>query len=124
MEIRRTLSCLSFSVVLCPIRAISTAIVQIHHGLRRFFRRPFANHAKTNSYPLNTRNDAKEEDKWDDTRSSLPFRVIGVFRGLNPRSFAIRAHPCHLSRRRPRRRIRGYTFGCGGAPLGHRRFWG
>src|SRR5437870_11755207 len=36
MEIRRTLSCLSFSLVLCPIRAISTAIVQIHRCLRRF----------------------------------------------------------------------------------------
>src|SRR5438093_13122524 len=43
-------------------------------GLRRFFRQSFANHAKTNNYPLNTRlraslatarqarNDAKEEE--------------------------------------------------------------
>src|SRR5438128_526253 len=54
-----------------------TAIMQIHHGLRRFFRRPFANHAKTNSYPLNTRNDAKEEDKWDDTRLRQGFGVAG-----------------------------------------------
>jgi len=41
---------------------IRTTIMQIHRGLRRFFRQPFANHAKTNSYPRNTRNDAKEEE--------------------------------------------------------------
>src|SRR5207244_7986960 len=89
------------------------AIMQIHRGLRRFFRQPFANHAKTNSYPLNTRlraslatarqarNDAKEEEISGTTpafakasarqaRSSLPFSVIGVFRGLNP---LIISHP-------------------------------
>ena len=111
-----------------------TAIMQIHRGLRRFFRRPLANHAKTNSYPLNTRlraslatarqarNDAKEEEI-DGTTPAYAEATARQAKVVPPISCHWRffAGSILCSFAIPES-FRGYTFGCGGAALGKRSF--
>src|SRR5437870_12904778 len=99
MEIRRTLSCLSFSLVLCPIRAISTAIVQIHRCLRRFVSDRESTRINANKEGSNSLQKTKLRESFQ--ANDLTFLLL-----INSRQFAS---------------IRGRSFGCGGAALGNPR---
>src|SRR5437870_12608080 len=85
MEIRRTLSCLSFSLVLCPIRAISTAIVQIHRCLRRFVSDRESTRINANKEGSNSLQKTKLRESFQANDLTFLLLIIRV----NSRQFAV-----------------------------------